>query len=301
MMKLLIGIILAYVLGVTLLGAWHGLGPMEKIWAIAFVAVLASLLIPALRPLAARVLILIVIVFFLVNLYGKAVSAYHAAAGNLRATASYLALDAWQTGKKWVGSLLPSIGTGTAVDMAERARAADAAYVQCLGNVIAEQAGQGLISPANRQYANTCLAQASPDEACMRIVLGWIQENDPSQGQRCVQGNVLGRARAGTGAIANVLCARWLPESVQNIVCVDRWNSQTTQTGAAPATDSAYRYDPNRANCLLGVVSAQGIAAFQCNEFRENPQRWEQCVIDAIRGRLGSTAQPYLRQCGAAP
>ena len=201
MMKLLIGIILAYVLGVTLLGAWHGLGPMEKIWAIAFVAVLASLLIPALRPLAARVLILIVIVFFLVNLYGKAVSAYHAAAGNLRTTASYLALDAWQTGKKWVGSLLPSIGTGTAVDMAERARAADAAYVQCLGNVIAEQAGRGLVSPANRQYANTCLAQASPDEACMRIVLGWIQEMIPRRGSAACRamssaGRVQGPARS---------------------------------------------------------------------------------------------------------
>lgn len=296
-MKWLLGLIILYVLGSILLSRWPSLGMMERIWVVVIIALLVSALVPGLRPLAVKLLLAAFFLFFLMSLYDQAKLAYQTTAGNLQATASYMALNLWNTGKNWLGSLKPSLlGPGTLLDMASETQKADAAYVECLSTAVTELDGQNRL-PGNLQLeARGCLPKLAQDAACMTRIKQIISEADPYQEQRCAQHNTLDRARAGIHPLANVLCIKWLPEALQDKLCLDRQRGASTADGSA---DTGYRFDENRVRCLFSFAEANNMA--DCNQYTQDLQRWEQCIVTVARNRFGDNATPYLRQCGAVP
>lgn len=296
-MKWLLGLIILYVLGSILLSRWPSLGMMEKIWVLIFIAILVSALVPGLRPLAVKLLLVAFFLFFLMSLYDRAKLAYQTTTGNLRATASYMALDLWNTGKNWLGSLKPSLfGPDTLLDMAGETQKADAAYVECLSAAVTELDEQNLL-PRNLQLeARSCLPKLAQDAACMTRVKQIISEANPYQEQRCAQHNALDRARAGIHPFANILCIKWLPEALQDKLCLDR---QGGASAAGKSADTGYQFDENRVRCLFSFAEANSMA--DCNQYTQDLQQWEQCIVTVARSRFGDNATPYLRQCGAIP
>lgn len=295
-MKWLLGLIILYVLGVTLLGRWPSLGTMEKIWVLIFLVLLVSLVVPGFRPLAVKLLLLVFFLFFLMSLYDKARQAYQATAGNLRATAGYTALDLWNTGKEWLGSLKPSLGADTILGMGSEAQKADAAYTDCLVTAVGELDKQNRLPRNLQAEARQCLPKLPQDAACMKRVQEIIYEADPFQGERCAQHNALDRAKAGIKPIADVFCIKWLPEVLQDTFCLDR---QGNRAEAGKASDAGYQFDENRVRCLFSFAEANSMA--ECNSYTQDLQKWEHCIVTAAQSRFGAAATPYLKQCGASP
>lgn len=126
----------------------------------------------------------------------------------------------------------------------------------------------------------------------MKRVQEIIYEADPSRGGQCAQRNALDRARAGVKPIADVLCIKWLPEALQDKLCLDR-------QGKHPDADVTYKFDENRVRCLFRFAEANSMA--DCNAYTQDLQKWEHCIVTAARSRFGDAATPYLKQCGASP
>ncbi|MCE7901506.1 MAG: hypothetical protein DYH20_02340 [Gammaproteobacteria bacterium PRO9] len=298
-MKFLLGLILLVVLGSVMPGIWHGLGTMEKVWAIIILVGLASLFIPGLRPLAVKMLLLVLLIIFLVGMYGKARQAYHATMGNLKATAGYMAMDLWQTGKDWLGSLVPSLtGSDDLLDMAAGARTADEAYGRCLVDAATSLGKQGRIPAGSLGTVNTCAPRMAQDASCMNRLEQIVTEADPSEAQRCVRNNVVGRGQAGIKPLADKLCFNWLPEFIQDKVCVDKWS---TPAGSAEPGTPASTTDINQVNsCLYTILLDNKVEASACDQYAQgkDPQRWQQCAAQRTRQTFGTRADAQLRQCG---
>jgi hypothetical protein len=274
---------------------WSGLGIWEKFWLIVILALVASLLIPGLRgviiPLVVPFVLVVLALLFVYNTFLKWQEAGH----DLVVAVQQVMEGGWNSVASIVEKFIPGLGAGTVVDQAIAKQKADAAYHQCLLDAMPD---------ASKAQGAACMGKPTAErEQCLENILS---DDSRTPGgiaalQDCRQRKeVFGAGAEYVKPFVDIFCLPFLPEFMQDWVCIDRAKKGDTPAAATVRTDQPY------VDCIWGIINntssgTVAVPAGDCEQYKNDRPKLVQCAVQKARASTNEWVQRSLPYCEAIP
>jgi len=276
---------------------WGTLGIWEKFWLVVILAVILSFFVPGLRaiiiPLVVPFVLVVLAALFVYNTFVKWQEAGH----DLMFAVQQVAEGGWNSVVSIAEKFIPSLGAGTVVDEALAKQKADAAYHKCLLDAMPD---------ASKTQGAACMGNPTAErEQCLENILS---DDSRTPGtiaalQDCRQRKeVLGAGAEYVKPIVDFFCVPFLPEMIQEWVCIDKAKKGDTPAAGPVRTDDRY------VNCIWATINDRdrvsgqvAVDASDCTIYQNDRQKLVQCVVEKARATPKKSVQDSLLKCEAIP